>query len=253
MILKKQNPEFFFKTICATSNEFSPKRERFKSFERNQTITVISHDNRALNNKNQNRNPNLSRLAIYQTSRLSEKRVSDKRYLYAKSKNCLRKSLFDKTLEHSMSEKSNDGSLQSSSGRFKNRDSVKQKQKLNNDSIQLKDLSPNKQSTNANTKLNFNATVSKSPGLLDPNWIPLKVQESLLDLHYKLHLKPTLLQTSQISKSDSNLKSKSFKQVDHLNKSKKMLSLQNSQEKENSNNDNSNFTKLDAFKRNFLC
>lgn len=68
--------------------------------------------------------------------------------------------------------------------------------------------------------------VSKSPDLLNPNWIPLPVQKSLLDMHYHLHQKPPLLQTSYISKSDSNIKQQKF-----MEKSKKMLSLPNSDDR----------------------
>lgn len=59
--------------------------------------------------------------------------------------------------------------------------------------------------------------------LLDPNWIPLRVRTSLLDMHYHLHKKPQVLQTSHFSKSDSNIKGTRF-----FEKSKKLLSLQKS-------------------------
>lgn len=59
--------------------------------------------------------------------------------------------------------------------------------------------------------------------LLDPHRIPIQVRKSLLDMHYHLHQKPPLLQTSRISKSDSNIKVPPF-----LEKNKKMLSLQKS-------------------------
>ena len=45
--------------------------------------------------------------------------------------------------------------------------------------------------------------VDESSNLLDPDLIPSSVQESLMSIHYHLHKKPHLLQTSFISKSEN--------------------------------------------------
>lgn len=68
---------------------------------------------------------------------------------------------------------------------------------------------------------------SSNRDLLDPTQIPAQVRNSLLDMHYHLHQKPPLLQTSRISKSDSNIKSGTPNNL-ILHQSKKLLSLQKS-------------------------
>lgn len=60
--------------------------------------------------------------------------------------------------------------------------------------------------------------------LLDPTQIPLNVRKSLLDMHYHLHQKPALLQTSRISRSDSNIKVPPY----FIFNKNKLLSLQKS-------------------------
>mgnify|MGYP003385442081 CR=1 FL=1 len=82
--------------------------------------------------------------------------------------------------------------------------------------------------TRLKTKISFtsNRLLPESSGLLDPMQIPARVRNSLLDMHYHLHQKPGLLQTSRISKSDSNIKVPRGNVF--LDESKKLLSLQKS-------------------------
>lgn len=149
---------------------------------------------------------------VYQFSKNTQKRVSDRRTLYAKSK--LRKPLSeiknsDRTFSMQSKEEIFNKSNESNEPVFKN-------------SRYFRRLI-------RNTALSENP---KSSDLLDPNWIPSHVRESLLNLHYNLHKKPTLLQTSRISKSDSNLKSKNVQPLEEL--SKKIFSLQNTNDKKHS-------------------
>lgn len=62
--------------------------------------------------------------------------------------------------------------------------------------------------------------------LIDPTQIPMRVRKSLLDMHYHLHMKPPMLQTSRISKSDSNIKVSPHFNPD--GKNMKLFSLQKS-------------------------
>ena len=150
---------------------------------------------------------------FYQFSKNTQKRVSDRRTLYARSR--FRKTLSEiKNSERNLSTHSKDDNSMKGS----------------NDSSEpvIKNLRQFK-------KLNRKPAISENPksnDLLDPNWIPLQVRESLLNLHYNLHKKPTLLQTSRISKSDSNLKSRNMFPMNEL--SKKLFSLQNANDKKNS-------------------
>ncbi|RMZ98433.1 hypothetical protein BpHYR1_053603 [Brachionus plicatilis] len=154
-----------------------------------------------------------SNRVVYQFSKTTHKRLSDRRTLYAKSK--FRKPLSEiKNSDRTLSMQSKDEMSMKGSN-----DSNEAVLKI---SRQFKKLS-------RNMALSENP---KSSDLLDPNWIPPQVRESLLNLHYNLHKKPTLLQTSRISKSDSNLKSRSVLPMDEL--SKKIFSLQNTNDKKHS-------------------
>ena len=48
-----------------------------------------------------------------------------------------------------------------------------------------------------------NSAVDDSSSLLNPDLIPSSVQASLMSIHYHLHKKPHLLQTSFISRSEN--------------------------------------------------
>jgi hypothetical protein len=72
-------------------------------------------------------------------------------------------------------------------------------------------------------------TTLKAPDFLDPNWIPSRVRESLLDLHRKFY-KKSPLQLSHISKSDSNLKSEYQRKLSKkIIENRKLLSLQSTE------------------------
>ncbi|CAF0720887.1 unnamed protein product [Brachionus calyciflorus] len=179
---------------------------------------------------------------LWQYSKNLNKRVSDKRNLYARSKNSIRRPLSEvKRYENTWSLKSCDQSIEDNTTVNSQKNEIDSFDTIDQNRNILEEIQetsfirskPKSIKLTRNTHTFSGNTPTKSPGLLDPNWIPLKVQESLLNLHYALHKKPTLLQTSHISKSDSNLKTRNTCNVmDQF--TKKLLSLQNSQEKKHS-------------------
>lgn len=165
-------------------------------------------------------------------------RVSDRRTMYAMSKLSFKRLPVSRpSQEASVALESLDGSGEARHSRFHTNNEAQNKNQLQ------KPASSDTEPTNTNTlvtriapcssMLNYNniSTTSnrllpESSGLLDPMQIPARVRNSLLDMHYHLHQKPGLLQTSRISKSDSNIKVPPGNVF--LHESKKLLSLQKS-------------------------
>ena len=221
----------FYKSMVAVENESNIRsnnifirRQRGKAFERNQTINII------IPNEN---------YSIEKPLFLNSSKLSDKRNLYANSKFSVKRPLT--AITHSSEQIDENELSHNSASRVKclsilepsrklNKESTSQTEKPNATSSQQ---DPNSKSSLINDlnmhKQNIDAIKNnsiKNSNFLDPNWIPVKVQENLIDMHNKLHKKPTLLQLSHISKSESNLKVIEPKKSE---RSKKPLSLQNSQ------------------------
>jgi hypothetical protein len=153
-------------------------------------------------------------------------KVSDRRYLYAKSRICVKK-MTDTEAERPFQSEEHTTIFSNGSRKNPKKKSIESTVSLSltrdNENNSFKADSLNNESNKANKSI-------KSPDLLDPNWIPLRVQENLLGLHNHLHKRPTLLQNAQISKSDSNLKWKAALIKRPIIESKKILSLQNSED-----------------------
>ena len=181
------------------------------------------------------------------------KRVLDKRHLYAKSKYFVKRNGTDeteafKTTQSSSLKKSSQDSvtisikekskksvdspvanttLNSSNEITNNRDRIEFVDRNERDgNIQRHKSSLNNEDTAILSGISANS-VLKSPDLLNPNWIPLRVRTNLIELHRNLYRNRTPLQLSSISKSESNLRqsSRSRELIPE-----KLLSLQNSQD-----------------------
>lgn len=202
-----------------------------KNIFRNPTINVSATKETNIMQKNAYHS---KKMAIYQLSKSGSKRLNDRRNLFAKSKFFLRKHQTcpdpsnESTSTKSKSEDLTNSSQTQSTIKKKSFDSTvtyKNTMKIstslhekdNFDSIKNTN-NLNVDNTNLPKKTLFKGTnsfkVPKTSNYLDPNWISMypRVQENLIHFHNQINKKPTLLQTSYISKSDSNLKVKtSFK------------------------------------------